>query len=158
MKKDYLRRARKLLETELYSMNLVKGINTWSVPVVRYSGPFLKWTREELTQMDKRTRKLMTMHKVLHPRNDVDRLYVSRRERGRGLDSIEDSVDTSIQRFEDYVQKRGGKLIKATRNNTNDTRISGTTMGRKTTLWTFQTINKRHLARKNVDVAKKRKP
>ena len=28
--------------------NLIKGINTWAVPLVRYCGPFLKWTREEL--------------------------------------------------------------------------------------------------------------
>ena len=34
-------------------------------------------------------RKLMTMHKALHPRDD--RLYVSRKEGGRGLASIEDS-------------------------------------------------------------------
>ena len=27
----------------------------------------------------------MTMHKALHPRDDVDRLYVSRKEGGRGL-------------------------------------------------------------------------
>ena len=31
----------------------------------------------------------MTMHKALHPRDDVDILYVSRREGGRGLASIE---------------------------------------------------------------------
>ena len=39
--------------------------------------------------MDQRTRKLMTMHKALHARDDVDRLYVSRREGGRGLASTE---------------------------------------------------------------------
>ena len=43
--------------------------------------------------MDQSTRKLMTMHKALHPRDDVDRLYVSRKEAERGLASIEDSVD-----------------------------------------------------------------
>ena len=32
IKKEYLRRARKLLETKLYGRNLVKGINTWAVP------------------------------------------------------------------------------------------------------------------------------
>ena len=79
IKKEYLRRTRKLLETKLYSRNLVKGINTWAVPLIRYSGPFLKWTREELKQMDKETRKLMTKHKALHPRDNIDRLYVSRR-------------------------------------------------------------------------------
>ncbi len=47
----------------------------------------------------------MTMHKALHPRDDVDRLYVSRKEGGRGLASIEDTVDASIQRLEDYIEK-----------------------------------------------------
>ena len=42
IKKEYLRRTRKLLETKLNSRNLIKGINTWTVPLVRYSGPFLK--------------------------------------------------------------------------------------------------------------------
>ena len=35
------------------------------MPLVRYSGPFLKWTREGLKQMDQRIRKLMTI-KVIH--------------------------------------------------------------------------------------------
>ena len=62
---------------------------------------------------------------------------------GRGLASIEDSVDTSIQWLEDYIEKREGRLIRATRNNTNDTRISRMIItrkqkwGRNTTLWTF---------------------
>ena len=46
IRKEYLRRTRKLLETKLSSRNLIKGINTWAVPLVRYSGPFLnKWTK-----------------------------------------------------------------------------------------------------------------
>ena len=62
-KKEFCRRTRKLLETKFSSRNLIKGINTWAVLLVRYSGPFLKWTSDELKQMDQRTRKLMTMHK-----------------------------------------------------------------------------------------------
>ncbi len=68
-----------------------------TITLVRYSGDFLKWTRNEIKQMDQRTRKLMTMHKALHHRDDVDILYVSRKEGGRGFASIEDSVDASIQ-------------------------------------------------------------
>ena len=107
IQKEYLRRIRKLLETKLNSRNLIKGINTWAVPLVRYSGPFLKWTREELKQMD--------------PRDDVDRLYVSRKEGGTGLTSIEDSVDTSIHRLEYYIQEHEGGLITATRHETENT-------------------------------------
>ena len=72
LKKSYLRRTRKHLETKLYGRKLMKGINTWAVPLIRCSGPFLKCTREELKQMDQRTRKLMTMYKGLHLRDDVD--------------------------------------------------------------------------------------
>ena len=49
--KEYLRRTRKLLETKLNSRNRIKGINIW-LYLVRYSGPFLQWTRDELRQMD----------------------------------------------------------------------------------------------------------
>ena len=63
----------------------------------------------------------MTMYNSLHPRDDVDRLYVSRKEGGRGLASIEDSVDASIQRLKDYIKKHKGGLITATRNETENT-------------------------------------
>ena len=76
IQKQYIRRTRKLLQAKLYSRNLIKGINTWPVPLVRYSEPFLKWNRCELKQMDQRTRKLGTMHNTLHSRDDVNRLYV----------------------------------------------------------------------------------
>ena len=72
----------------------------------------------------------MTMHKALHPRDDIDRLYVLRKAGGRGLARIEDSVHVSIQQ-EDFLQKCGGRLIAATRNDTNHTRTSGTTITRK---------------------------
>ena len=42
IRKEYLRRTRKLLETKLSSRNFIKGINCWAVSLVRYSGPFLK--------------------------------------------------------------------------------------------------------------------
>ena len=108
-KKECLGRTRKLLKRKLYDRNFIKRMNTWGVLLERYSGPFLKWTREELKQMDQRTRKLTTMHKGLHLRDDVNKLYVLRKG-GRGLTSIEDSVNASIQRLEDYIEKHGGRL------------------------------------------------
>ena len=124
IKKEYLSRTRKLLKIKLYSGNLIKGINTWSISFVRYSGPFLKWTGEEYKQMDLKTKTLLTVHKALHSRDEVDRLYVSRKG-GRGLASIGDSVGASIQRLEDYIEKRGE------RNNPDNTRTNRTTITRK---------------------------
>ena len=69
----------------------------------------------------------MTMHKALHSRDDVDKLYVSRKEGGIGLASI----DTSIQQSENYIEKHGGKLRTAIRNYTDNTRINRTEITRK---------------------------
>ena len=126
-----LRRTRKLLEIKLSSRNLIKGINTWAVLLIRYSGPFLKWTRDELRQMEQRTRKLMTIHKALHPRDDVDRLNVPRKEGERRLASNEDSVDISIQRLEDNKEVHERGLITTIRNNTDDTINNRMTKTRK---------------------------
>ena len=57
--------------------------------------------------------------------------FVPRKKGGRGLTIIEDSVDASIQRLEDYMKMHGGKLITATKNNTDNTRTNRTTITRK---------------------------
>ena len=69
-----------LFPTKLYSKMFIKTINTWAVPLVRYSWSYLKRTMEELKQMDQRTRKLMSMHEALHLWDDTDRFYQEKKE------------------------------------------------------------------------------
>ena len=71
------------------------------------------------------------MHKVLHLRDDVHRLYVLRKEGGSGFASIEDSVVASINRLEDNIEMYGGRVITAPRHNTDKTRSNWTTISRK---------------------------
>ena len=71
------------------------------------------------------------MRKALHSRDDVYRLYVSRKEGGRGFAIIEDSVDASKQRLEDYIGKHGGRLITAIIKDTDNTIDDRTTITRK---------------------------
>ena len=83
------------------------------------------------------------MHKALYPRYDVDRLYGSRKEGGRWLASIEDSVDILMKRLEDYIENQEGGLITNTRNDTDNTKTNRMTITRKEkweknpTLWEF---------------------
>ena len=55
--------------------------------------------------MDQRKIKLMTMYKDLQTRGSMDRLYVSRKEGGRVLSSIDNSVEASIQVLVEYIEK-----------------------------------------------------
>ena len=116
VKTEYYRRVRKILETKLNSGNTITGINTWAISLLRYSAAFLDWTGAELKQMNRRTRRLMTMHRALSPKSDVARIYLSRKEGGRELISIEDTVKLAILGLERYVlSSEDGLLIAARR-------------------------------------------
>ena len=66
--------------------------NAWAVGIIRYgAGVELK---EELKSIDIKTRKLMTMNGSLHPRGNVGRLYLARKEGGRGLISCEEECES----------------------------------------------------------------
>ena len=46
----------------------------------------------ELKDLDRKSRKTMTIYVGLHPKSDEDRLYVKRKEGGRGLISVEQCI------------------------------------------------------------------
>ena len=41
--KEYIRRLRKVLKSKLNGGNLVRGVNTWAVSLLRYSVAFVSW-------------------------------------------------------------------------------------------------------------------
>ena len=92
-------RLRRVLKTKLNGGNLVCGINTWTVSLLRYSAAFVIWRKTELHALDRITRKLFTIYGALYPKSDVNRL-----EGGRGLISIEDCVELAIRGLEVHVR------------------------------------------------------
>ena len=86
IQKKYYRRVR--------HGNTIRATNSRAVPLVRYSTEILKWTKDELKVMDKKTQKIKTMNIMYHPQRDTDRLYIVRMERAQGLLSIVDCVET----------------------------------------------------------------
>ena len=64
IKKEYYRRARQLTSSKLNGGNTIRAINSRAVSLVRYSAGILKWTKDELKSMDRKTLKIMTMNNV----------------------------------------------------------------------------------------------
>ena len=54
--KEYIRRLRKVLKSKLNGGNLVRGVNTWAVSLIRYSAAFVNWRKSEQQDMDRKTR------------------------------------------------------------------------------------------------------
>ena len=46
--KEYIRRIRKVLKSKLNGGNLVRGVNTWAVSLLRYSVAFVSWRKNQL--------------------------------------------------------------------------------------------------------------
>ena len=79
LKKEYIKQVKKCLKSKLNGGNMVKAINTWAVSLMRYSAGIVGWTKADLDVTDRKTRKLMTMYGMLHPRWNVSRLYRGQR-------------------------------------------------------------------------------
>ena len=71
---EYFRRTKLILKSKLNGRNKIMALNTWAVSILRYGAGILKWNKNELQEMDRKTRKFMTMNKELHPRSDVAQL------------------------------------------------------------------------------------
>ena len=72
----------------------------------------LLWKESELNNADRKSRKTMTMYGVLHPKSDVDRLYIKRKEGGRDLMRIERCFRDEENRLGFYVVNSEDKLIR----------------------------------------------
>ena len=113
--KEYIRRLRKVLKSKLNGGSLVREVNAWAVSLIRYSAAFISWKKSELQTIDRKTKKFFTMYGELHPKSDVDRLYIPRKGGGRGLISIEDCVELAIRGLEVHVHGSEERLIQAAR-------------------------------------------
>ncbi|XP_068749167.1 uncharacterized protein [Montipora capricornis] len=110
---EYIRRVKKLCRSKLNGGNLIDGINTWAVGVVRYSAGIVDWTMEEVANMDRRTRKILAMNGCLHTRSNVARLDLPRKEGGRGLIGIEECVKRESKSLHGYLRESTEWMLQA---------------------------------------------
>jgi len=103
--KEYLRRLRLVLGTELSAKNKIQAIESLAVPVLKYSFGTVNLYQEELQKLDRKTSKLLTIHGQYHPKADVDRLYVPRKQGGRGLMQIQAAHAVEITKLVEYVDR-----------------------------------------------------
>ena len=88
-------------------------MNLRAVSIVRYGAGIIDWKKDELKEMDRKTRKLFTTYRALHPQADVDRLYLIRSEGGRGLLNIEECVIIETNSLVNYIKESNEKVLNA---------------------------------------------
>ena len=78
-----------ILKSKLNEKNKITAIHSWAVAICRYGAEVIDWKESELKSVDRKTRKTLTMYGAMHPKGDVDRWYIKRKEGGRGLGNVE---------------------------------------------------------------------
>ena len=102
--KEYWQWLRLVLRSKLNERNKIMAVNTWVVSIMRYGAGILRWNTDELKNLDRRTRKFMTVYGALHPKSDIDWLYLSREMAGRRLISCEGLIRMEEKSLGWYVR------------------------------------------------------
>ena len=85
LQKDYTRRLRMIMKSGLNAKNKITAIGALSVRILRCSFGFINWTSEEIRKINRKTRRILTMFKMHHPRADTDRMCIKRKEGRTGV-------------------------------------------------------------------------
>ena len=67
-KKEYYRRIRKILTTQLNAKNKIMAINSLAIPVLTYGFGIIQRLKWEIEKIDRKTRKILTINGMHHPR------------------------------------------------------------------------------------------
>ena len=112
IRREYYRRVRLILKSELNAVNRIAAINSLAVPVITYSMNVINWQMNDIKKLDTKTRKLLTIYRMHHPKADVDRLYLPRSEGGRGLIQIELTYKITTAGLETYLRENKDSMMK----------------------------------------------
>ena len=72
IRKEYKRRIKLVLKSELNARNKIAAINTLAVPVILYSYGVIDWKLNEVQDLDRMTRKQLCINQMLAKKADVD--------------------------------------------------------------------------------------
>ena len=86
--KEYLNRIKKIWSSKLSDYNKVVAHNSSATPIIIPTVGIIDWTIDDIEQLDIKTRKILSMTGNLHPNSDINYLYVSRCNGGRGIKQI----------------------------------------------------------------------
>ena len=119
---EYYKRIKKIWSSELYARNKVNAHNTFALPLLTPTFGILNWTKDELAQIDIKTRKILCMTGSFHRNSDINRLYCNRNKEGRGLNSVVDTYTTRIISLSIHLLKQSDshKYLKAVLEHEND--------------------------------------
>ena len=113
IRKEYKRRVKLVLKSELNARNKIAAINTLAVPVIVYSYGIINWKLDEIQNLDRMTRKQLCMNWMLAKKADIDRIYLPCPEGGRSLINLEIEYKATMVGLHKYMTGKNDPQIQA---------------------------------------------
>ena len=113
IRKEYKRRIKLVLKSELNARNKITAINALAVPVILYSYGVIDWKLDEIQDIDRMTRKQLCMNQMLAKKADVDRIYLPCQEGGRSLMNLAKEYKATMIGLQTYMVNRDDVQIHA---------------------------------------------
>jgi len=113
IRKEYIRRVKMILKTELTTANKIKAINQLAVPAVTYSFGVITWYQKDLDSLDTKTRKLLHSNKMIYKNQCIPRVYIPRSEGGMGLIELDYAYRSTIVGIDTYISHKEDKYSQA---------------------------------------------
>ena len=115
IKKESTRSVKNILKSKLNGWNIISTINSKPVSIVKSGAVIICCTKMKLEELDRKTRKLVTMEGAQQPIAAIDGLYLQRCDGGGGLIGQEDCVQVevdSLSTLEMYLSSSNEKMLK----------------------------------------------
>ena len=95
---------------------ILKSRNWYAIPALSYGFPVLDLTVTELKIIDREKRKMLQQYHAMHSQSDVTRLYLLRKNGGRGLINFTNHYRNAIINFSSSILNSEEQFLKLTSN------------------------------------------
>ena len=113
VKEEVKKRVQMLTNTKLNGVNLMCAINAKVIPVAAYPMNVCKFTGGELNELDQVIKRELRSKKMLGKHASDERLYLNRKDGGRGIKSLRDTYRETRVRVACYMACSENRWISA---------------------------------------------
>ena len=111
LRHEYFKRLKKITSSKSNNINIISEIDTFAIPAISYGCQVLDWSITELEQIDRETRKVLKRNKFLNIHSDNHRIYLPRKQGGRGLINITDQYKKAMINMSIYLNNTNERLL-----------------------------------------------
>ncbi|MDE5978285.1 MAG: reverse transcriptase family protein [Turicibacter sp.] len=105
IREKILDRTEALCMKSLNARNMFHAINEFAISTINYYVGVVEFEPKELDQLDAKIRQILAKYGITRKSSNMERLYIDRRQLGRGLQNIKEKAELLLLNLHDHLDK-----------------------------------------------------